>query len=60
MTPLEMRQRAAQYRKIARVIDDSLAHKALLGLADHYEAHAAAAEAADKSRYGEDGGGRRR
>jgi hypothetical protein len=58
MTPLEMRQRAQQYRKMALVIDDSLAQTALIELAGHYEAQAKAAEA-DKSRYGEDGGGSR-
>jgi hypothetical protein len=60
MRSAEMRQRAEQYRKMALVIDDLRAHTALLEFAAEYQAQAEAAEASDKSRYGEDGGGRRR
>jgi hypothetical protein len=56
MSPVEMRQRAEQYRKMALVIDDLRAHTALLELARQYEAQSETAEAADKSQYGEDGG----
>jgi hypothetical protein len=57
MSPAEMQHRAAQYRKIALVIDDFLAQQTLLELAAEYEAQVEAAEASEKSRYGEDGGG---
>ena len=45
MTPHEMRARALRYRAMMTAIDDALARKALLDLANHYEAVADEADA---------------
>jgi hypothetical protein len=49
MGPAEMWQLAERYRRMALVIDDPLAHQALLDLASEYEAQAQAVERRRKS-----------
>ncbi len=40
----DLRRRAVHYRDLAKVVNDTVAHRALLDLAGEYEAQAKAAE----------------